>query len=326
MAQRNSLKPIAQESDNNMSANLHFIPSSNAKYIWDYLMTFIGNERGVAGLMGNIYYESQCYPYKVYGDNSIPPSSVSLIYTDNYDQHKTGYDMNTFIHDHKPYGLCQWLTSNRKQWLYEGKAHDSQAIRYPSSSYSLGSMIRGVNLIKYELLDVSYYQTDYNTLTQAPDVLDEEQNVAISIVQHYLGLATDDGSYQNRKDLATEIYNSYGNPSQNHVYVEVVGNGTAYVSNPYPLDGEQITLYAYPNQNESIVDITGRASNGQVIALYNDRETQPITYNEQNYGNFINIKVEFTGQTPPTPPTPPTPASIYWRKNHMKIWEYPFLK
>ena len=320
MAQENSLKPIAQESDNIM-ADLDFIPNSNAKYIWDYLMGFIGNEKGVAGFMGNIYYESQCYPYKVFGDNSIPPSSISLYYTEHYDQHDTGYDMSNFISDGKAYGLPQWL-GTRKQGLYEGRAHGSSTIRYPSSSYSIGSMIRGVNYIKYELLDVSYYHSDYVAMTTSTD----EQATAETIMRHYEGLAQDDGTLATRKKLATQILRKYGNVDYNMVYVSVTGNGTAYVSNPYPLDGEEITLYAHPSQNESIVDITGRASNGQAIALYNDRESQPITYNEQNYGNYINIYVEFSGSTPPTPPTPPTPASLYWRRNHMKIWEYPFLK
>ena len=316
MEQENSLKPIAL--GELKMADMDFVANSNADSIWNFLMSFVSNPKGVAGLMGNLYYESQCYPYKVYGDNSVPPSSRSRIYTAHYDNHDAGYDMNAFISDSTPYGLAQWLTSTRKQGLYEGKAHNSSTIRYPSTSYSIGSLSRGMDFIKYELLDISYYNVDYNTMVNATD----EQAAALSLVIHYEGISTDDGSFSTRQKLAHQIYLHYTGTSQNTIYINVTGNGISYVSNYHPADQDNFTLYAIPNGSDTLNSITATTSTGASIAMQQATEWQ-YTYNESAWGNFITINVIFSGSTPPSPPTP-TPRDSKYGK--MPIWFYPVLR
>ena len=316
MAQQNSSELIVL-GDSIFMADLDFVPNGNSDAIWTFLMDFVHNEKGVAGLMGNLYYESQCYPYKVYGDNSIPPSSLSINYTEHFDRGDSGYDMNTFMHDSKAYGLPQWLTPSRKQGLYEGRAHNSSTIRYPSSSYSIGSLRRGMNYIQYELLDIAYYNSDYNAMLTSTD----EKATALTLVQHYEGISSDDGSFTTRQKLATQIYAHYASTVGNTIYLNVNGNGTAYVDNYHPETGEDFTLYAIANDPDTLDNIVGEDSHGYSIAM-DVIPTKTYPYREE-YGDYIIITVTFSGETPPTPPTP-TPTE-YIKKKNMPIWMYPAL-
>lgn len=89
------------------------------------------------------------------------------------------------------------------------------------------------------------------------------------------------------------------------IWVNVTGNGTAYVDNPSPFNLDPVTLYAYPATGETIEDITARDSHGYAIAF--DKVTeQTITYHEE-WGD-VTISVEFSGTTPPGPG--PTPGSV----------------
>lgn len=101
-----------------VNARLLFDDVSNAKRIWDYFMGKLGNEYGVAGLMGNLEAESGLHPNRVQGD--IPYSSYSQEYTSKVDSGEVSqYD---FIYNGPGgggYGLAQWTFSTRKRGLYE---------------------------------------------------------------------------------------------------------------------------------------------------------------------------------------------------------------
>ena len=91
---------------------------SNDEHIWNYFMQKIGNEKGVAGLMGNLYSESGLHPDRVQGD--IPYSSYSKEYTKKVDNGTIS--KNDFVHNGPNgggYGLAQWTFWSRKQGLYE---------------------------------------------------------------------------------------------------------------------------------------------------------------------------------------------------------------
>ena len=85
------------------------------------------------------------------------------------------------------------------------------------------------------------------------------------------------------------------------ITVSVSGNGVAYVDNPTPVDGDRVTLYAYPNSGEQINDIYGLDSEMHYIAFSITTE-QTFTYSA-TLGDII-IYVEFSGTTPPTPSLP----------------------
>lgn len=99
-------------------------------------------------------------------------------------------------------------------------------------------------------------------------------------------------------------YMSGGTVTGNTIYVNVTGNGTAYVDNQHPEDGEDFTLYAIPATGETLVQpdgITATDANGYSIAM-EQTEEYTYTYNS-GWGRYIYISVEFTGTTPPYVPT-----------------------
>lgn len=114
----------------------------NSKYIWDYFVAKIGNEYGVAGMLGNLDAESGLYPDRVQGD--IPYSDYSKEYTAMVDSGELGE--NEFVHygpNGGGYGLAQWTYYTRKQALYN---------MYKSGGYSsIGSLKLACDYLWYEL-------------------------------------------------------------------------------------------------------------------------------------------------------------------------------
>lgn len=140
--------------------------TDNASYIWNYFMDKIGNEYGVAGLMGNLYAESLLYSDIVQGD--IPYSSYSKEYTAKVDSGEiSDYD---FVHNGPGgggYGLAQWTYYSRKQALYD---------MYKDGGYtSIGSIELACDYLWYEL------QNDYpgvlETLRNATNVREASDSV-----------------------------------------------------------------------------------------------------------------------------------------------------
>lgn len=52
-----------------------------------------------------------------------------------------------------------------------------------------------------------------------------------------------------------------------NIYVNVIGNGTGYVDNPNPNNGDIITIYAYLTPPASLLDITMQSQYGYYIAV-----------------------------------------------------------
>ena len=116
--------------------------STNSGYIWAYFKEKIGNEYGVAGLMGNLDAESGLHPDRVQGD--VPYSDYSKEYTANVDNGViTEYD---FVYNGPGgggYGLAQWTFYTRKQALYN---------MHKSGGYSsIGSIELACDYLWYEL-------------------------------------------------------------------------------------------------------------------------------------------------------------------------------
>lgn len=113
-----------------------------SRYIWDYFMDKIGNEYGVAGLIGNLQAESGLHPDRVQGD--IPYSDYSKEYTAQVD---AGTISESEFVNNGPngggYGLAQWTFYSRKQSLYN---------MYKSGGYSsIGSIELACDYLWYEL-------------------------------------------------------------------------------------------------------------------------------------------------------------------------------
>lgn len=112
-----------------------------SKVIWDYLLAKIGNEYGVAAMMGNLEAESALRPNNL--QNSY---ETSLGYTD--DSYTAAVDSGAytkaqFVNDEAGYGLAQWTFSSRKQGLYE---------MWKTGGYpSIGSIDLALDFLWYEL-------------------------------------------------------------------------------------------------------------------------------------------------------------------------------
>lgn len=85
------------------------------KKLWDVLLAKIGNEYGVAGLMGNLYAESA-----LRSNNLQQTCEKSLGFTDeSYTSSVDNGSYTNFIKDSAGYGLAQWTYWSRKQGLLE---------------------------------------------------------------------------------------------------------------------------------------------------------------------------------------------------------------
>lgn len=86
---------------------------ADQKKIWDYLLAKIGNEYGVAGLMGNLYAES------VLRSNNLQQTyEKSLGYIDaTYTAAVDNGSYTNFVRDSAGYGLAQWTYWSRKEKL-----------------------------------------------------------------------------------------------------------------------------------------------------------------------------------------------------------------
>lgn len=84
---------------------------ANAEYIRDYLMSFIGNEAGVYGLMGNLYAESGLLT------NNLQDTKRGEGVTQKDIDYTNSINNGGNFLDNKGYGLAQWTTSDRKKAL-----------------------------------------------------------------------------------------------------------------------------------------------------------------------------------------------------------------
>lgn len=113
----------------------------NKSYIWNYFKAKIGNEYGVAGLMGNLQAESNLQPNNLQNSYETSLGYTDISYTLAVDTGK--YSKNLFITDSAGYGLAQWTYSARKEGLYN---------MYKSGGYvSIGSIELACDYLWYEL-------------------------------------------------------------------------------------------------------------------------------------------------------------------------------
>ena len=87
---------------------------SNEGKLWNYFLNVFGNEKAVAGLLGNIKAESDFIPNNL--QNSFEKTLGSDVeYTRKVESKEIS--RASFSHDGAGYGLCQWTYHTRKQGL-----------------------------------------------------------------------------------------------------------------------------------------------------------------------------------------------------------------
>ena len=160
-------------------------------YVWAELYNVIGNEYGVAGLMGNLQAESGIIPYRLQGDFSSNYYK-SINYTNNVNS--GAISRAEFISDQQGYGLAQWTFSTRKADLYD---------MYINGGYSsIGDVTLGVAFLVYELQNS--YSGVLSVLQNATSIRE-----ASDIVLHQFENPQEQGPAVEalREALSTTIYN-----------------------------------------------------------------------------------------------------------------------
>lgn len=135
---------------------------ADAKQIWDYLNGKIGNEYGVAGLMGNLYAESA-----LRSNNMENSYESKLGFTDStYTAAVDNGTYDNFVKDSVGYGLAQWTYYTRKQNLLD----------YANTKKrSIGDFTTQLEFLYQEL--ATSYKTVLNDLKCATSVLEASNSV-----------------------------------------------------------------------------------------------------------------------------------------------------
>lgn len=169
--------------------------------IWNTLKAAIGNEYGVAGLMGNLYAESGCTPYACQPSR---PYSTCMTYIGKVDRHEiseTGFvhhgcsSTGGIAQGQGGFGLAQWTYYTRKQNLYN---------YWLTQGGSIGDLDMQLRFLIIEL------QTNYSDVW---NVLINAQSVkqASDYVLHHFEKPKDQSSTveNTREGYGTDIYNQY---------------------------------------------------------------------------------------------------------------------
>lgn len=287
----------------------------------------------VAAICGCWWRESNCNP-KIW--ESLIPCAWDYEYEYT---HKGGYGLGQWTNVGTSHGrlwnLHDWCVNNG---YTDGDGYAELNYVYVENVWNTSNPSRlGYNTLT-EFLESTSTSTDdlvYDFLSRwegvPNDHYSERCQYASQILSYINAHENDSTNWQwidgNMYLSTTHIYNnamvifkymSHGSSTGNHIYVSVSGNGSAYVDNPNPADGDPFILYASPATGETLNDIYATDSHGQYIAM--QVATQyTYNYNETIWGNFINIFVEFSSTTPPTP-------THKIKEHHMPIWMYPVLR
>lgn len=172
--------------------------------LWNYINSFTQNEYGTAGLMGNLYAESNHCPFRCEGNNSWP-------YTDSYnatmntlrnstrDQFCQFKVYSSLTSQQNGYSLAQWtwittesLSNNRKQRYYD---FCGQSL--------LGDENKSMEFLIEELRN--YYPAVWNVLCNATSIDQASDYVLI----HYEIPADIPSKIQQRRNYSNMCYNDF---------------------------------------------------------------------------------------------------------------------
>lgn len=159
------------------------------KKIWDLLFERIGNEYGVAGLMGNLMAESSMNPLCMTGGESGKWSSGKA-YADAIN--KGDYWKSYFGRDKIAFGLAQWLYWSRKEALFD---------------FAAGKDIGSVEVqIGYLLKELPAYKTVWQVLREAKTVREASD---IVMLKYEKPATVTDAMKERREKYGLGYYNQF---------------------------------------------------------------------------------------------------------------------
>ena len=180
--------------------------------IWNGLKSFIGNDIGVAGLIGNFYAESNLVPFIKQGN--VPVGQVSIEYSKNVVS--GAISEHDFVHAGSGYGLAQWTYYTRRQTLYD---------LWKSGGYdSIGNTDLGIAHAKFEL-EGGYIRT-LNVLKTTTDI-----RTASDYALHNYEQPADQG------EISQKIRATYG-----EYFYSIYAGGAPQPPTPPPSTGDSVTV------------------------------------------------------------------------------------
>lgn len=169
--------------------------------LWNGLLAFIGNEIGVAALMGNMYAESGCTPYACQPSR---PYNVCMDYINDVDNgvisewqfvHRGTSANGGVANGQGGFGLCQWTYYSRKQDMYD---------EWQNTTGSIGDIHFQIDFVEWEMNNG--YGSTLSELQNATDLL-----TASNYVLHNYEQPQDQGAEaeDTRYNYADQIYQQY---------------------------------------------------------------------------------------------------------------------
>lgn len=162
---------------------------------WNALSPIIGNDIGVAALMGNWEAESNLIPYRLQGDfpNESGQYAGSIAYTEGLNNGTI--TRATFIGDSKGYSVAQWTYNTRKERYYD---------LHTSTGLECGSFELSIRMFEEEMNNG--YTNTFDALKNATNI-----RTASDYVLHNYEQPADQGVEQEvlRATYAQEFYEKY---------------------------------------------------------------------------------------------------------------------
>ena len=160
------------------------------KYVWDKLKEAIGNEFGVAGLMGNLQAESGIRSNNLQNSFEKKLGMSDDVYTKAVDENI----YTNFVKDSAGYGLAQWTYWSRKQNLLDyAKTHNK----------SIGDLAMQVD---YLLIELKQYRDVWAVLQTATSV---KQASDVVLTQYERPRDQTDRVKEQRASYGLDFYNKY---------------------------------------------------------------------------------------------------------------------
>ena len=189
------------------------VQSTPENVIWTFLLSQIGNEYGVAGLMGNLYAESGLKSTNLQNSFNKKLNITDEEYTSLVD----GNNYPNFVTDKAGYGLAQWTYHSRKKNLLDFARQKGT---------SIGDMSMQLEFLIHELK--TGYKAVFDTLASAKSV----EEAAVIVLTGYEKPANQgDAIKKKRTAYGQTIYDKYAKGVKPTVSNEAVFTVKVSISN-----------------------------------------------------------------------------------------------
>lgn len=195
-------------------------PKDDESRIWYYLLELIGNEYGVAGMMGNLQCESGLRPNNLQNTYEKSLGMNDIQYTAAVDNGS----YTNFVGDKAGYGLAQWTSSGRKQGLLNMKN---------TRGCSIADLYLQLDWLRHELS--TSYKSVLDSLKRATSVYEA---TVVVLTKFECPRDQSDAVKQQRTKYSQHFYDKYAtgaepvipvvDPVRNIKYFQVAANADGY--------------------------------------------------------------------------------------------------